>query len=174
MDSDDEDDTPPLLLAAYAGDAHALRRAIASGADLHVEDEENYTALHWLVNNTPQGDDELRIACISALLDAGADVNRLGGLHDFDRDQIPGTPLMDAVFLCGPNPDSCHAERTIIDMLIRAGADPNIASADSFTPLHMAAVWGYWHIVPVLLAAGAEVNAIWPSRDTDERGDPLD
>ena len=55
MDSDGEDDTPPLLLAAYAGDAHALRRAIADGADLHVEDEENYTALHWLVNNTPQG-----------------------------------------------------------------------------------------------------------------------
>ena len=81
---------------------------------------------------------------------------------------------MDAVFLCESNPGSCAAERTIIDMLVRAGADPNIASADSFTPLHMAAVWGYWHIVPVLLAAGAEVNAIWPSRDTDERGDPLD
>ena len=48
MDSDGEDDTPPLLLAAYAGDAHALRRAIADGADLHVEDEENYTALHQL------------------------------------------------------------------------------------------------------------------------------
>jgi ankyrin repeat protein len=174
MDSDGEDDTLPLLEAAYAGDVHALRRAIADGADLHVEDEENYTALHWLVNNTPQSDDDLRIACISALLDAGADVNRLGGLHDFDRDQIPGTPLMDAVFLCESNPGSCAAERTIIDMLIRAGADPKIASADSFTPLHMAAVWGYWHIVPVLLAAGAEVNAIWPSRDTDERGDPLD
>ena len=99
-------------------------------------------------------------------------MNRLGGLHDFDRDQIPGTPLMDAVFLCESNPGSCAAERTIIDMLVRAGADPNIASADSFTPLHMAAVWGYWHIVPVLLAAGAEVNAIWPSRDTDERGGP--
>ena len=112
MDSDGEDDTLPLLEAAYAGDVHALRRAIADGADLHVEDEENYTALHWLVNNTPQGDDELRIACISALLDAGADVNRLGGLHDFDRDQIPGTPLMDAVFLCEPNPGSCAAERT--------------------------------------------------------------
>ena len=95
MDSDGEDDTPPLLAAAYEGDAHALRRAIEDGADLHVEDEENYTALHWLVNNTPQGNDELRIACISALLDAGADVNRLGGLHDFDRDQIPGCHAFD-------------------------------------------------------------------------------
>ena len=89
MDSDGEDDTPPLLLAAYAGDAHALRRAIADGADLHVEDEENYTALHWLVNNTPQGDDDLRIACITALLGAGADVNRLGGHMDLDLDEDP-------------------------------------------------------------------------------------
>ena len=78
MDSDGEDETPPLLAAAYEGDAHALRRAIEDGADLHVEDEENYTALHWLVNNTPQGDDDdddderRRIACISALLDAVA------------------------------------------------------------------------------------------------------
>ena len=176
MDSDGEDDTPPLLSAAYEGDAHALRRAIADGADLHVEDEENYTALHWLVNNTPQSDDDLRIACISALLDAGADVNRLGGLHDFDRDQIPGTPLMDAVFLCEPNPGSCAAERTIIDMLVRAGGGrgpENCLRRQLYTSAY-AAVWGYWHIVPVLLAAGAEVNAIWPSRDTDERGDPLD
>ena len=36
MDSDN-DDTPPLLRAAYAGDVHALRRAIANGADVNVE-----------------------------------------------------------------------------------------------------------------------------------------
>ena len=84
MDSDGEDDTPPLLLAAYAGDVHALRRVIADGADVNVEGEVDedgdgpYTALHWLVNNTPQGDNDLRIACISALLDAEADVNKLG------------------------------------------------------------------------------------------------
>ena len=182
MDSDgeDSDDRPPLLRAAYAGNVHALRRAIADGADVNVEGEVDddgdgpYTALHWLVNNTPGYDNDLRIACMSALLDAGADVNRIGGHEDLDFDEHPCTPLCDAVFLLTTDPDSCRVERTIIDRLLRAGADPNIASADSFTPLHMAAVWGYWHIVPVLLAAGAEVNAIWPSRDTDERGDPLD
>ena len=81
MDTDGEDATPPLLLAAYAGDVHALRRAIADGADVNVEgavDEDGdgpYTALHWLVNNTPQADNDLRIACIDALLDAGANVH---------------------------------------------------------------------------------------------------
>ena len=38
MDSDGED-TPPLLRAAYAGDVHALRRAIADGADLRGSGE---------------------------------------------------------------------------------------------------------------------------------------
>ena len=38
MDSDGEDDTPPLLLAAYEGDLPALRWAIADGADVNVED----------------------------------------------------------------------------------------------------------------------------------------
>ena len=180
MDSDGEDDRPLILRAAYHSRLDILRRAIADGADVNVEgvvDEDGdgpYAALHWLVNNIPENDNDLRTACISALLDAGADVNRLGGRHDFDRDEHPSTPLLHAVYLLETDPDLCRVERAIIQMLIRAGADPNIASADSFTPLHMAAVWGYWHIVPVLLAAGAEVNAIWPSRDTDERGDPLD
>ena len=179
MDTDGEDDTPPLLQAAYEGDVHALRRAIADGADVNIEGEVDedgdgpYTALHWLVNNTPQADNDLRTACISALLDAGADVNRLGGNEDLDFDEHPCTPLCDAVFLLTTDPDSCRVERTIIEMLVRAGADPNIASTDGFTPLHMAAVWGYWHIIPVLLAAGAEVNPIWPSRDVDVRGEPL-
>ena len=162
MDTDGEEATPPLLLAAYAGDVHALRRAIADGADVNVEgavDEDGdgpYTALHWLVNNTPQYDNDLRIACIDALLEAGADANRIGGHEDLDFDEHPCTPLVDAVALLTTDPDSCRAERTIIDRLLRAGADPRITAADRFTPLHMAAVWGYWHIIPVLLAAGAD------------------
>ena len=128
MDSDGEDDTPPLLLAAYEGDLPALRWAIADGADVNVEGEVDedgdgpYTALHWLVNNTPQADNDLRIACIDALLDAGADVNKLGGNDDLDFDEHPCTPLVDAVFLLTPDPDSCRVERTIIEMLLRAGA----------------------------------------------------
>ena len=84
MDTDGEDATPPLLLAAYAGDVHALRRAIADGADVNVEGEVDedgdgpYTALHWLACHEPTSDQADRFACISALLDAEADVNKLG------------------------------------------------------------------------------------------------
>ncbi len=53
MDADGEEDRPAILRAAYAGDVHALRRAIADGADLNVEGEVGehgdgpYTALHY-------------------------------------------------------------------------------------------------------------------------------
>ena len=76
------EDMPPILRAAYEGDAHGtLRRAIADCADLNVEDEDGYTALHWLCTNRPHVYDDTvphgtpdRLACISALLEAvGAD-----------------------------------------------------------------------------------------------------
>ncbi len=178
MDSDGEE-AFPILAAAKSFDYLALRRAIAAGADLHVEDEDNYTALHWLVNNLERDERNdnvnVRIACISALLDAGADVNRLGGPNDeeFGVSSMRCPPLLDAVFMCDPHPDVCRAERTIVDLLVRAGADPRIPAADGLTPLHMAAIWGNWHIVTTLLAAGADVNAIWPSSDTDGRGNYL-
>ena len=102
-------------------------------------------------------------------------MNRLGGPNDeeFGVSSMRCTQLLDAVFMCDPHPDVCRAERTIVDLLVRAGADPRIPAADGLTPLHMAAIWGNWHIVPTLLAAGADVNAIWPSRDTDGRGNYL-
>ena len=46
-------------------------------------------------------------------------------------------------------------------MLLRAGADVRLGAEDGFTPIHMAAVWGLAYIIPTLLAAGAEVDAIW-------------
>ena len=70
------EDMPPILRAAYEGDAHGtLRRAIADCADLNVEDEDGYTALHWLCTNRPHVYDDTvphgtpdRLACILSLI----------------------------------------------------------------------------------------------------------
>ena len=169
MDSDGEysADPFPLLRAAKLGDVHALRRFIAAGEDLNTEDEDGYTPLHWLVCNDPYSENDAivpdRFACLSALVAAGADVNRIGGRGDDDDE--PCTPLIDALFpyhyVTNSHQktlrDQCPA---VVSMLLRAGADVRMATADGQTPLHMAAIWGMWYIIPMLLAAGAEVDAI--------------
>ena len=90
-------------------------------------------------------------------------MNRIGGLGDDDDE--PCTPLIDALFpyhyVTNSHQktlrDQCPA---VVSMLLRAGADVRMATADGQTPLHMAAIWGLWYIIPMLLAAGAEVDAI--------------
>ena len=172
MDSDGEE-AFPILAAAKLFDVHALRRAIAAGADLHVEDEEGYTALHWLCNNKPHVYDERtvsqftadRLACISALLEAGADVNKVGGHNEEYDGEDPCTPLLDALFEFRKNRTECEA---ITTMLLRAGADVHRGTEDGLSPLHIAAMWGLAFIIPTLLAAGAEVGAIWREPQIDE------
>ena len=160
------EDMPPILRAAYEGDAHGtLRRAIADCADLNVEDEDGYTALHWLCTNRPHVYDDTvphgtpdRLACISALLEAGADVNKIGGHIDEDDGEDPCTPLLDALFEFRKDRTDCAA---ITTMLLRAGADARRGTEDGLSPLHIAAMWGLAFIIPTLIAAGAEVGAIW-------------
>ena len=172
MDSDGEE-AFPILAAAKLFDVHALRRAIGAGADLHVEDEEGYTALHWLCNNKPHVYDERtvsqftadRLACISALLEAGADVNKVGGHNEEYDGEDPCTPLLDALFEFRKNRTECEA---ITTMLLRAGADVHRGTEDGLSPLHIAAMWGLAFIIPTLLAAGAEVGAIWREPQIDE------
>ena len=42
---------------------------------------------------------------------------------------------------------------------LAAGTDVNAKRGDGFTPLHLAATWGYKEIIELLIAAGADVNA---------------
>ena len=162
MDSDGEDDRPLILRAAYASDLHALRRAIADGADVNVTNEDGFTALDLIIN---WGDDDNRFACIEVLVEAGADVNRLVGTRfdGFDEDEDEGedvsTPLLDALFSFRDQPAKCQAVTTL---LLRAGADVRRSAPRGMTPLHIAAMWGLAYMIPTLLAAGAEVDAIEP------------
>ena len=83
--------------------------------------------------------------------------------------------MADVIFKLRSNPT---ALRAIVALLISGGADVTIGSAHGLTPLHIAAVFGCFDIIPVLVAAGAEVGAIFhrllEDEETREAETPLD
>jgi ankyrin repeat protein len=88
-----------------------------------------------------------------------------GGRDDDDDDPCP--PLLDALFVFQKHRTECEA---ITTMLLRAGADVRRGTDDGLSPLHIAAMWGLAFIIPALLAAGAEVGAIWNKPQIDDWG----
>ncbi|MGJ8529044.1 ankyrin repeat domain-containing protein [Maritalea sp.] len=76
---------------------------------------------------------------LSYLLDGGADPNQKNGI---------GEPLI--FVAAGPK-----GGLPVVDLLLRAGADPNAASANGRTALHNSAGWCTFSIVEILLDGGA-------------------
>ena len=121
--------------AAMMRDAAALRGLIREAVDVNSAQGDGMTALHWAAFN---GDVELA----QPLLYAGANVaatTRLGAY----------TPLYLA---------SKHGNDAIVEMLLKAGSDPQKASVAGITPLMMAASSGKANVVEMLIDAGAELD----------------
>jgi len=122
--------------AAMRGDREAVRAAIARRADVNLPQVDGTTALHWAVDR-----DDVEMADL--LLRAGARVT--------ERTREGVMPLQLAAI---------NGSASMIDRLLKAGADPNT----SLTPagdsaLMMAARTGAAGALRVLMEAGANVNA---------------
>ena len=125
----------PLVDAARAGDAVAVRAQLTGGADVHQAAGDGSTALHWAAHR----DD---VAMADALLRAGARVNAATDLG--------ATPL----YLACTN----HSP-PMVARLLQGGADPNLALPGGETPLMNCARTGDAAAVRALLARGARVDA---------------
>ena len=89
-------------------------------------------------------------AAIDRLIQAGADPNAKGGVNGW-------TALMHAV----------HKNRgDSVVALLNGGADPNRRGDGGSTPLLMAAGYGYFDIVGILLDYGADAHATLANGDT--------
>lgn len=126
----------PYLLAGARGHVEILKATLAAGADLRSTNRFGGTALTPACHYG-------HVEAVRVLLGTRVEldhVNRLGW-----------TCLLEAVILGDGGPR--HVE--IVRMVIKAGANPNLADAQGVTPLAHARARGQRAIVDLLLGAGA-------------------
>ena len=152
-----EDDETALFEAAYNGYDKCVDALIQAGADVNVISKDGNTALLRASNFS-------HFKCIYFLVQAGADVNFqdketntallrvLSTGHAFCEYTMIYQELAYVV--------DNHSHKQSVDLLIRAGADVNIAGNNGDTPLMLAAEKGHDKCIPVLLRAGAQINKL--------------
>ncbi|MBO1337920.1 ankyrin repeat domain-containing protein [Streptomyces sp. VRA16 Mangrove soil] len=157
----------PLLLAALNDHVPAAAELVGAGADPDAQDDRSDSA--WLVTGVTGS-----VAMMRTLLPAGPDLkvtNRFGGIAlipaserghvdyvravlretDIDVDHVNRlgwTALLEAVILG----DGGRAHQEIVELLITAGATPDLPDGDGVTPLEHAERRGFTEIAGLLRA----------------------
>ncbi len=113
--------TSPLIGALDFGDASVVHELVKGGANVREEDPDKMTPLHWAVVTHHAG-------VVKQLIADGADVNAV--------DRFGFTPLMYAATLDFGDADT-------LNVLLQAGANPNVKDKDGKTPLAQARDYPY-------------------------------
>jgi ankyrin repeat protein len=133
--------TSAVADAAQAGDRTAVANLLKQAADVNAAQADGMTALHWAALR-----DDAALA--QTLLYAGANVKATTRLNAY-------TPLLLA---------AKDGRASVIDPLVKAGADVNGRTSNGTTPLMFAAASGSMNAVMALVDRGADVNAKEPVR----------
>jgi hypothetical protein len=121
--------------AILSGDAQALGRLLAMGADVERADSSHTTLLQWA---SQLGNEKV----VEVLLTSGASVE--------SKDDLGVTPLMFAAH---------KGHEAVVDLLLSKGADPDKKNDSGFSSIHIAAILGHAAVARALIAAGTDVNA---------------
>jgi ankyrin repeat protein len=132
--------------AAMKGDKETVRNLIWQAADINAARGDGMTALHWAALNN---DSEMT----QILLAAGANVRATTRLGSY-------TPLFMA---------AKAGASGVLDLLLKAGADPKGKGTDGINALMMAAMAGKKEAVRLLIENGADVN----SKESEHGQTPL-
>lgn len=130
----------PLIVAASVGHSQVLDYLLNKGADIQAVNKMGMGALHYAVNGE-------FLDVVKLLIEKGADVN---------VQSMMGSPLHRAVFV---------GNMEIIGLLLAAGADIDaVMATNGWTPLHIAALSGWYEPAKVLVENGSDLNIV------DKRG----
>ena len=132
-----ESDMLPLAMVARSS-RHMISLLLSYGADINARDNLGKTALHYYASWPTASPEQALLDSMSYLLERGADVNA--------RDNEGRTPLYDA------------KHPLVMQALLDAGANPDLAGPCSQTPLYRAANFGHLEATEVLLCNGADPN----------------
>ena len=130
----DAESNSPFLLAAATGQVEVVRLALSHGADLASTDRYDGTAL---IAASQHGNVEV----VKLLLQKGIAVDHVN--------QLGWTALLEAVVLG----DGSARYEEIVQLLIDAGADANLADREGVSPTRHARERGYKSMVKILMRA---------------------
>ena len=136
VNAKDHIEDSPYLYAGARGHQEILQMTLAHGADLRSTNRYGGTAL---IPAAERG----HVDTVRTLINAGVDVNHVN--------RLGWTALMEAIILSDGGP----RHQQILQLLIDAKADVNLADKDGVTPLAHARQRGYSAMVRMLTAAGA-------------------
>ena len=130
-----------IINAVKSNDYNKVKELLEKEADVNAKDERDRTLLMIAVYNNNYEISKL-------LIENGADINE----QDDMKNNLGWTALLEAIIL--GNGGKEHTE--ITDLLLKHGADPNIADRNGVTPLMHAKEKEYKEIETLLINAGAK------------------
>lgn len=132
------EDANLLCNAAYNGKVESVKWLLDKGEDANfVFAQTGENALHYTISKTSEMNERAEI--VKMLIAAGVDVN---------KKTVAGEPtlcFMRDAFLKGETPlhrAAAYASISIVETLLKAGADPASKDANGDTPIS----WGSWHL----------------------------